>query len=158
MGKRGPKPLPTSVINIRGGTQHYHRKKENLDLEPQPDANIPPCPTHLDLRAKQEWMRMAKELDDCGILTNLDMAVFASYCNSYSRWIRATKQVKKQGSVITLPSGFKQQNPNLTIANKAEEMMLKSAVQMGLTPSSRSQVKKVDKKPKENAKERFFKS
>jgi len=157
MGKRGTKPLPTAVINIRGGTQHYHRKKEDLDQEPQPDPNIPPCPDHLDLKAKQEWIRMAKELDECGILTNLDMAVFASYCNSYSRWVRATNQVKKQGSVITTPRGYKQQNPNLAIANKAEEMMIRAATQMGITPSSRSQIRRVDKKPKENSKERFFK-
>jgi len=158
MGKRGPKPLPTAVINIRGGPQHYHRKKEDLDLEPQPDPNIPPCPNHLDLKAKQEWIRMAKELDECGILTNLDMAVFASYCHSYSRWIEATNQVKTQGSVITTPKGYKQQNPTLTIANKAEEMMIKAAAHMGITPSSRSGVKRADKQPKEKSKERFFKS
>jgi len=158
MGKRGTKPLPTSVINLRGGPRHYHRKKEDLDLEPQPDPNAPPCPDHLDLIARQEWMRVVKELDDCGILTNFDMVVLASYCHSFSRWVKATEQVKLEGEVITLPTGYKQQNPNLTIANKAEEMMIKAAVQMGMTPSSRSGVKRVDKKPVENAKERFFKS
>jgi len=158
MGKRGPKPLPTSVINIRGGTRHYHRNKEDLDQEPQPDPNIPPCPDHLDLIAKQEWMRMVKELDECGILTNLDMAVFAAYCNNYSLWVRNTIIVNQEGDMVEAPSGYKIQNPALGIANRAEEKMIKAAAQMGITPSSRSGVKRVDKPPKEaEKKERFFK-
>lgn len=157
MGKRGKPPLPSSVIDIRGGARHYHRTKEDLEAEPTPDPNIPPCPEHLDLIARQEWMRMSVELDECGILTNLDMGAFASYCNSYSRWVQETMIVQEEGSVITLKTGYVIQNPHLGIANKAEEMMLRAAGTMGITPSSRGQVKKVDKKPKEtDRKERFF--
>jgi len=158
MGKRGKPPLPSSVIDIRGGARHYHRKKEDLELEPNPNPNIPPCPDHLDAVAKEEWDRVVEEIEALGIVTNLDMSVLASYCNSYSRWVRATTKVNEEGYFYTLPNGYQQQNANLSIANKAEEMMLRAAGKLGFTPSDRSQVKRVDNPNKqEDRKERFFK-
>jgi len=142
---------------MRGGARHYHRTKADMELEPTPDASIPPCPDNLDDIAKIEWNRMAIELDKCGILTNFDMGVFASYCNSFSRWVQATKLVQEEGDTITLSTGYVIQNPRLSIANKAEEMMIKAAVQMGFTPSSRSQVKRVEKPKEVDQRERFFK-
>ena len=148
--------LPTSVIELRGGTSHYHRTKEELESEPQPNPNIPPCPSHLDETGKQEWIRISTELDECGILTNLDMAVFAAYCEAYSTWVRNITIVHKEGDLVTAPSGYQIQHPALGIANRAEVKMIKAANEMGITPSGRSRVKRVEK-PKESKKERFFK-
>jgi len=53
--------------------------------EPKPPAAIPKCPRHLDKEAKKEWRRMVKELEPLGILTRLDKAVLARYCQGSAK-------------------------------------------------------------------------
>lgn len=89
MGK-GRKPIPSKIINLRGGTAHTHRPPR--DQEPEPPEEMPTCPRHLDRQAKKEWKRAGKILDTIGLLSELDMAVFAAYCISYSKWVDACNE------------------------------------------------------------------
>ena len=99
---------------------------------------------------------MVKELEPLGLLTNLDKAVFAMYCQAFATWAKAAKELQK-GFVRQTKNGFWEQNPYFPIANKAQEQMMKCLIELGMTPSSRSRVKVSEKKPKEkDAKERFF--
>jgi P27 family predicted phage terminase small subunit len=168
---RGRKPLPSKILDIKGGSKHTHRPPRSG--EPNPPLNIPKCPPHLDKEAKAEWRRMAKELEPLGLLTNLDKAVFALYCQSYSTWVQAANVIKDKGMIFVAPgktrtlrdgtiekvgAGLPIVNPYFQIANKAKEEMMKTLVEMGMTPSSRSRVKVPEQKPvAENRRERFFK-
>jgi P27 family predicted phage terminase small subunit len=153
---RGRKPKPTNIHVLEGGKQKTHRNLN--DKEPKPDAKIPKCPKHLDKEARAEWKRMARELEPLGLLSNLDKAVFASYCQAFSTWAQATKKVHEQGLVFKAPNGMPMMNPYLPIVNKANEQMLKALIELGMSPSSRSRIKvEAPAKPQENKKERFFK-
>jgi len=115
---------------------------------------------------------MAKELEPLGILTKLDKAIFAVYCEAFSTWAQATRMIQEKGMVFTTPGktrtlkngtvektggGFPIMNPYFPIANKAKEQMMKALIEMGMTPSSRSRVKVAEWRPeKEDQKERFF--
>lgn len=153
---KGRKPTPSKIVDIRGGTRYTHEKPR--DKEPQPPSAIPQCPRHLDKEARAEWRRMAKELEPLGVLTKLDKAVFAMYCEAFSTWAQATKKIQEMGMVRITKNGYAEQNPYFPIVNKAKEQMMKCLVEMGMTPSSRSRVK-VGEPPQEeeNKKERFFK-
>jgi len=150
---RGRKPTPATLKLLRGNPGHRPPRSG----EPKPPSNIPKCPKHLDKEAKQEWRRMAKELEPLGILTNLDKAVFAIYCQAFSTWAQATRKISEMGMVRITPNGFTEQNPYFPIANKAKEQMIRALVEMGMTPSSRSRVKASEPPKEENKKERFFK-
>lgn len=151
---RGRKPLPTNIIDMRGGTKHTHRPPR--DGEPKPPSTIPKCPRHLDREARAEWRRMAKELEPLGILATIDKAVFAVYCEAFSTWAQASRKIQEMGMVRITKNGFAEQNPYFPIANKAKEQMMKALVELGMTPSSRSRVKTTEAPKAENKKERFF--
>ena len=80
---------------------------------------------HLNSSAKAEWKRLAGEMHRLGILTSLDRAALAAYCQAYGRWVEAERKLKETPLLIKLPSGYIQPSPWLAIANKQLELMHK---------------------------------
>lgn len=138
---RGRKPVPTELKILHGNPGH----RPLNEFEPKPDVEIPECPEHLDAEAKAEWGRIAPELAALGILTRIDRAALAGYCQAWSRWVYAEQQLAKFG-VIVKSGGALAQSPYLPISNKALENMRKFLAEFGMTPSSRSRVKTAEPK------------
>lgn len=136
---RGRKPKPSKIKNLQGGKKTSHR--DGNALEPVPVSLPPDCPAHLDDEARLEWMRMSKELEALGILTKIDKAIFASYCQSWSMWISAAKQIQDNGIVFKAPSGYPLLSPYFSIMNKAEDKMRRALIELGMSPSARSRLK-----------------
>ncbi len=78
-----------------------------------------------------------------GIVSQLDRAALAAYCQAYGRWVEAERQLKETPTLIRLPSGYIQPSPWLGIANKQLELMHKFLGELGLSPVSRSRVSKL---------------
>src|SRR5262245_20901412 len=111
---RGRKPTPTK-LKIPNGNPG---KRPLNDREPIPAAGIPDCPDHLDAEAKAEWARIVPELEFMGLLTKVDRAALAAYCQAYSRWVNAEQQVAKHGIIVKSPEkNFPMKSPYLTIAD-----------------------------------------
>ncbi len=91
---------------------------------------------------------MAKLLHAIGVLTTLDRAAFAVYCQAYGRWVRAEVALEKmaekepatQALLMKTKSGNLIQNPLVGTANKAMDSLLKAATELGMTPSVRSRI------------------
>lgn len=124
-------------------------KRPLNQVEPAPDTDIPEPPPAVSEVARVEWRRVAEPLYHAGILTNLDRAVFAAYCQSYSLWLEA-EQVRMRmaaadpvtgGLVIRTTHGNLIQNPIVGIANKARADMVRYAIELGMTPSARTRIK-----------------
>lgn len=75
-----------------------------------------------------------------GVLTEVDMAAFAAYCQSYARWKEAQEHITSDGSTFETEKGYQQQTPWVGIANTNQKLMLQAASEFGLTPSSRSRI------------------
>ena len=134
--KPGTKPKPSSLKILAG-----NRGKRPLNKdEPEPKGIMPQCPEHLDEGAKQEWDNIVPMLSKLGILTEVDGAALAIYCQAYSTWVQAVERIKKTGMIVKAPSGYPIQNPYLAIANKAVEQMNRFLTEFGMTPSSRSRI------------------
>ena len=101
---------------------------------------ITPCPRFLKKEARTEWKRIAPRLANIGILTEIDRAALAGYCQAYGRWVEAEKKVLEKGEVVKSVNGNIMQNPYLIIANKSMDHMRKFLVEFGMTPSSRSRI------------------
>lgn len=132
----GRKPKPTALKQLEGnpGKRKLNRR------EPKPEKGIPPCPAWLLPEAKKEWKRLCENLGQLGILTKVDRAAFAAYCQSYARWKEAQEHIDQEGSVFETDKGYQQQTPWVGIANTNQKMMLQAASEFGLTPSSRSRI------------------
>jgi len=150
---RGRKPKPTAMKLLEGNPGH---RPLNVG-EPRPAQRIPTCPAHLCSPAKAEWKRLAVQLSALRILTELDRAALAAYCQAYGRWVEAERKLKDTPMLLKMPSGYVQQNPWLTIANKQLELMHKFLSEFGLSPVSRSRVSvsSPSQKPWEFGKSKF---
>ncbi len=136
MASRGRKPIPTAIKVLEGNPG----KRELNQREPKPGKRAPKCPMWLDTEAKKEWRRTAKQLEQLGILTQVDMAAFAGYCQAYARWKEAEEFISKHGTIVKTPSGYWQQVPQVSIAQTYLKIMHKFCEQFGLTPSARSRI------------------
>ncbi len=90
--------------------------------------------------AKAEWKRLIRELFALGVVTALDRAALAAYCQAYGRWAEAERKLKETPMLLKLPSGYIQPSPWLAIANKQLELMAKYMAELGLSPVSRTRV------------------
>jgi P27 family predicted phage terminase small subunit len=133
---RGRKPKPTHLKLLDGNPS----KRAINQGEPQPKLRPPTCPSHLCPPAKAEWKRLVGQLTVLRLLTELDRAALAAYCQAYGRWVEAERKLQETPMLLKLPSGYVQQNPWLTIANKQLELMHKFLSEFGLSPVSRSRV------------------
>ena len=74
------------------------------------------------------------------IISQLDRAALAAYCQAYGRWVEAEKKLKETPTLIKLPSGYIQPSPWLAISTKQLELMHKFMSDLGLSPAARSRV------------------
>ena len=133
---RGRRPKPTA-LKLRDGNPGKRRLNQ---LEPKPPLSAPTCPAHLSPSAKAEWKRLARQLEGLGILSQLDRAALAGYCQAWGRWVEAERKLKETPILLKTPAGYVQPSPWLSIANKQLELMHKFMGELGLSPASRSRV------------------
>jgi P27 family predicted phage terminase small subunit len=133
---RGRRPKP-SRIKILAGNPGKRPMNTN---EPRPEPMVPDCPSELGPTARQEWERLAGELGRLRILTVLDRAALAAYCNAYGLWAEATEAIQKYGTMVKSPTGYPIQSPYVSIANRQAEIMIRIASEFGFTPASRSRI------------------
>ena len=136
MAVRGARPLPTKLKVLRGTLRNGRANPR----EPVLAVAIPRCPAHLGAEAKREWKRASRELAEYGLLTRIDRAALALYCEAWGRWVDAEQSLRKYGVMIKAPSGFPMQSPYLAIANKAMEQIRALLTEFGMSPSSRARV------------------
>lgn len=142
---RGRKPVPTALRLVAGnpGKRPFNQR------EPKPRIAIPTCPAHLCPSAKAEWKRLVHMLHALGVISELDRAALAAYCQAYGRWVEAERRLKETPALLRTPAGYVQPSPWLGIANKNLELMHKFMSELGLSPVSRSRVtaRPMTKKP-----------
>ena len=136
MATRGRKPTPTAIKELEGNPG----KRKLNDKEPRPEKKAPSCPKWLESEAKKEWRRLAKKMELMGVLTEVDMAAFAGYCQAYARWKEAEEFITQHGTIVKTPSGYWQQVPQVSIAQTYLKVMNRFAEQFGLTPAARSRI------------------
>lgn len=132
---RGRKPIPTALRLVKGNAGH--RKA----IPPPATSPKPPGrPAHLSVEAAKEWDDLAPQLHEAGLLSTIDKAALAAYCQAYGRWVEAELALQEHGVLVKSPNGFPMVSPYLTVANKALDQMSRLLVEFGMSPSSRSRV------------------
>lgn len=133
---RGRKPKPTHLRVLEGNPGHRPINRR----EPKPTPVAPKPPSWLDREAKREWKRIAPELERLGLLTKVDGAALAGYCQAYARWRAAEEIIKREGLTVTTESGYVMPHPAVKIAEKSMQLLRAFATEFGLTPSSRARM------------------
>ena len=141
---RGRKPSPTHLKLVKGNPG----KGPINGSEPIPEATLPSPPAELCEDARIEWERVSAELHRIGVLTTIDRAALAAYCQAYGRWIMAERAIRKMaerdpltgGLMIKTTNGNAVQNPLVGTANKAMADVVRYAAEFGMTPSARTRI------------------
>ena len=136
--KPGPRPKPTLLRKFEGNPG----KRPLTESEPKPRSakRLPAAPSYLNVDGKKEWKRAGTELHRLGLLTKLDVTAFAAYCQAYSVFINAVRNLEKHGMLVKAQSGFPVQSPYLSIVSTQTKQMIKLQTEFGMTPSSRSRI------------------
>jgi P27 family predicted phage terminase small subunit len=126
------------------------------------DVDIPGCPAFLLAGARKEWRRITPELKRYGLISKIDRAALALYCQCWARWEWAEQQLTAaqakaaagmaaaaaegrewtggDGVTVATPNGHMTYSPHWVIANKAMEQVNTYLKNFGMSPMSRKQV------------------
>ena len=148
------RPCKPTAIKIREGKPGHRPLPKNEPKPPIMLSHEPPdwlCPI-----AATEWRRLAAELDAQNLLTSWDHAAFASYCEAFGKYVRLTKQIEREGRILTAPqSGYKMPHPACSLQKQAREAMVSIGSRFGLNPSARAglDISKAGTKPEDRRSE-----
>ena len=112
----------------------------------EPEAEAPPRPQYLDEAAREHWDRLAPAMVNAGTLTALDGGNLELYCQALSDVKRLTQQIREEGELIEGTRGTLQKNPRCLLLREAHDLVGKTAMQLGLSPTSRRRISPVPKK------------
>jgi P27 family predicted phage terminase small subunit len=133
----GRPPKPTALKKLAGNPG----KRKLNENEPKPRAVRMHAPDHLSDRAKAEWRRITPEVYRLGLLTVVDRAALAAYCQAYGDWLEAENMLDIEGKVLVTNTGYRYLNPWWSVRCKSLELMDKFGARFGFDPSSRTRIK-----------------
>jgi P27 family predicted phage terminase small subunit len=142
----GPPPIPLIVRRLRGNPGK--KKLRPPGPEPALSPKCPEPPAFLSAYACDEWWRVAPELWVLGLLTVLDTACLAAYCQAYSRWREAEEALARMAArdgqmhamLIKTQAGDARRNPLIKISADAAADMVRYAGEFGLTAVARNRL------------------
>ena len=153
-GSRGPLPKPAALKALEGNPG-----KRALDLSAgvNPRVEVPSAPRHLGKEARNEWVRITPVLEELGLISGLDRAALALYCQAVGRLseletafagmvarLVATGvdycDAVYQASYSVTPSGYAQQSVIIQLLGKHREQVNRYLMHFGLSPAARGRV------------------
>jgi P27 family predicted phage terminase small subunit len=136
MAQRGPLPKPTALKLVAGNPG----KKALPKNEPKPKIEAPKPPRHLSTEALAEWERMAPVLVRLGLLSKLDRAPFAMYCQAWARHVEAEEMLAKASALAFTGNGYPIVNPWFTISKQCFDQVRGLLAEFGLSPAARARM------------------
>jgi P27 family predicted phage terminase small subunit len=141
----GPPPIPFMLKKLRGNPGH---QKLRAPPEPASAPNCPEPPPFLSSYAQDEWWRTSPQLHVLGLLSTVDVACLAAYCQSYALWREASEALARMAAhdehthalLIKTVDGNPRRNPLIKVARDAAADMVRFAGEFGLTPVARSRL------------------
>jgi P27 family predicted phage terminase small subunit len=153
--KPGRKSKPAHLKLLEGNPS---KRPIRRAVEPPPAR--PNCPRWLPVEGRREWARIVPVLDNLGLLSVVDRATLAAYCDAWARLREASEDVTRRGLTIeTERQRFSRNgtllatdiveltNPSVKIAADAAERIRRFATEFGLTPASRLKEKTAESDP-----------
>lgn len=147
---RRPKPAALKLLNGRGPGKDSAGREINMG--PGYVRTAPDAPDFLDDESRAEWDRVVPELQRLGLLTRVARASLVAYCENWSIYVAATREVhefgltrektieRRGGDVVTEYVA----NPAVAIQRQAGMELRRWAIEYGLTPASEQKVKAPD--------------
>jgi P27 family predicted phage terminase small subunit len=144
MGRRGPAPTPTGILQMRGTFRKDRHGDPETEPQPKPVARVPKAPAHLDDIARRAWKTLAKQLHELGLLSAGDLLALEAACTAYSRALQADELLAEEGLTQRGLQGYTA-HPAVAISRYSWATYRQFAQEFGLTPSARTRVRTKEK-------------
>ena len=146
MGLRGYKQQPAAIAKMKGTfRKKRYNDMENLELTFLED--LPEPPDNLNKDGIIFWNTILSELIKVnGLMAITDLPAFSRLCYYYQTMMECDRILEKSGKTIIDKNGIEKINPNWPISNDAYKNYISLSREMGLTPSSRTNIKIEPKK------------
>jgi len=130
--------LPKSLVALK---KRLSAKLPAKPLVKPIKANaMPECPGSLDEIGREEWVKVCTQLAEKGLLESAFVSAIEGYCEAYSRWRRAVKELESGFTYEFLDGkSFKlkrRQKPEVNITKDALNQMKAFLNDLGLTPKN----------------------
>lgn len=142
MGRRGPKPEPSSVKLAKGNPGRRPVGAEPAGIVDDSGASVPP-PGWLKGDGLAIWQRMAPRVAAMKLLGPLDAEPFGRYCQNFARWVKMQKILDRDGEFYESESQhgkLKRIEPAFAIADRLEKHLASAEDRFGLNPSERQRI------------------
>lgn len=135
----GPPRTPTAKLKLSGSWRADARDK----VEPKPERGPPPRPDWLDDEGIAAWDQLVPVLDRMRVLTVADGNALALLCDTWSRYRRATREIKEKGEVyeaVTEHGFMLRRSPWSALRSELARMLRGQLAEFGVTPAGRGKV------------------
>ena len=137
MGKRGPKPTPTNILDRRNSWRGKAR-----GAEPEPGLDDGDMPYGLGSYGAVAWQVLIPELVELKLLATIDRAVAIMACKAWHEYAITSNTIAKMFEDgiplwIELKGGALQKHPILAMRDKAFDQYCKASKMLGLSPADR---------------------
>jgi len=153
-GSRGPLPKPAALRLLEGNAG---KRPLNLADGINPRIEVPSVPKHLGQEARKEWKRITPLLAELGLVSGLDRAALALYCQAVGRLSELETSFNGQvdrlvaegmtyadavykASYSVTPSGYAQQSVIVQLIGKHREQVNRYLMHFGMSPAARGRV------------------
>ena len=106
-------------------------------------------PTDIEKEAKDYMKDVILMLEDNSLMKNVDNAALTMLARNYSMFIKASKQLEKDGLTVTSDRGNIAPHPAIKIAKDAQVQAMKVMEKFGLTAKDRTKIAKLNSRDKE---------
>lgn len=106
-------------------------------------------PTDIEKEAKEYMKNVIQMLDESGVMQDVDNAALTMLARNYSMFIKASKQLEKDGLTVTSDRGNIAPHPAIKIAKDAQTQAMKVMEKFGLTAKDRTKIAKLSDNSKE---------
>lgn len=101
-------------------------------------------PTDIEKEAKEYMKNVIQMLDESGVMQDVDTAALTMLARNYSMFIKATKQLERDGLTVTSDRGNIAPHPAIKIAKDAQTQAMKVMEKFGLTAKDRTKIAKLN--------------
>ena len=147
MASAGRKPKPAALRVIEGTKASCPPPASKNPVEAPAAVDLTP-PDFLNKYGLEMWHKEIDNLEEIGVLGNMDVQAFAVLCQAYGEWretdaaVQAIKKADPSPYGYLLPSdggGYKS-NPIFAVHHSNKMALLRLFQEYGMTPSSRVRV------------------
>lgn len=114
-------------------------------------------PNDIESEAKKYITDVCDMLETNGLMENVDTAALTMLARNYSMFIKASKQLEKDGLTVVSDRGNMAPHPAIKIAKDAQTQAMKVMAEFGLTAKARTKLPNLDS-PTESPLEAFVKN